>query len=296
MITEAKINNFKCFKELTVPEFGQITLIGGRNNVGKTALLEALFLYLDRSNPTMIIRQYGWRGIPEILLAPEIVWGPIFFDQDMSQEIQISIKGDPDRGSAKYVVNKQYLPPQITGIVPPEQATAKTEDRSPRFEAIDIDYSNRDGQIVQRSHLYTTPQGETALHVDFASFRPRPAQFIPSREHLNPTNTVDRFSRADQIGKDEEITDALRRIEPRLEKLKVNAIGGKSILHGKLSGLIKTLPINLMGEGVEKVLSIIATVVSGNIHYLLIDEIENGLHYSVMTDILENDWKGRPPI
>ena len=51
-----------------------------------------------------------------------------------------------------------------------------------------------------------------------------------------------------------------------------------------------------MGEGVEKVLSIIATVVSGNIHYLLIDEIENGLHYSVMTDILENDWKGRPPI
>ncbi len=63
MITDVLIRNFKCFNHLTIPDLGRITLIAGKNNVGKTALLEALFLLLDRQRPDMILRQYGWRGI-----------------------------------------------------------------------------------------------------------------------------------------------------------------------------------------------------------------------------------------
>jgi predicted ATPase len=287
MITEAKINNFKCFKELTVPELGRITLIGGRNNVGKTTLLEALFVYLDRINPRMIIRLFGWRGIPEVLLQPETVWGPVFYDQDMSQEIQISVKSDSERGVAKFTFNKQYFPPQATGVIPPEQASVKTEDRTPRMEALDIDYIDRDGRVVQRSHLYTTPQGEPALNVDFASYRPRPAVCFPSRSHIAPIQTTDAFSQVAKMGKEEEIIDILQIIEPRLKNLKVITTGGIPLVQGKLDGLTNTLPVNLMGEGMEKILSLSTSIVSGGFHYILIDEIENGLHYSVMADI----WK-----
>lgn len=287
MITEAKITNFKCFKELTVPELGRITLIGGRNNVGKTSLLEALFLYLDRNNPMMIIRQYGWRGIPEVFLHPEFIWGPYFFDQDMSREIQISVKSDSEGGSAKFILNKQYMPPKVSGVIPPEQASIKTEDRIPRMEALDIEYIEKDGQVIQRSHLYTTPQGDPALNVEFARYRPRPAVFLASRAHIATIEISNKFSETAKSGMEEEVVNTLRIIEPRLENLKVISTGGIPLVQGKLKGLSRTLPVNLMGEGMERVLSIVASIISESAHYILIDEIESGLHHSVMTEL----WK-----
>ena len=45
------IKNFRCFDELTVEGMGQINLIAGKNNVGKTALLEALWVHSGGANP-----------------------------------------------------------------------------------------------------------------------------------------------------------------------------------------------------------------------------------------------------
>ena len=42
MIEWIKIKNFKCFDEFETKGFNRINLIGGKNNVGKTALMEAL--------------------------------------------------------------------------------------------------------------------------------------------------------------------------------------------------------------------------------------------------------------
>ena len=90
MITDVLIKNFKCFKSLIVPELGRITLVGGRNNVGKTAFLEALFLFLDIRNPVVTINQYGRRGIEQVTLTTEAMWEPIFRNYDMDIEILIS--------------------------------------------------------------------------------------------------------------------------------------------------------------------------------------------------------------
>jgi AAA15 family ATPase/GTPase len=43
-IKTLKIQNYKCLKNFQVEGFKRINLIGGRNNVGKTTLLEACLL------------------------------------------------------------------------------------------------------------------------------------------------------------------------------------------------------------------------------------------------------------
>ena len=43
-INKIKIENFKCFDKLEVNGLSRVNLIGGKNNVGKTALMEALEL------------------------------------------------------------------------------------------------------------------------------------------------------------------------------------------------------------------------------------------------------------
>ena len=44
MLKDLEIRNFRCFEQTKISGFERVNLIGGKNNVGKTALLEALFL------------------------------------------------------------------------------------------------------------------------------------------------------------------------------------------------------------------------------------------------------------
>ena len=63
MINALTISGFKGFTELELPHLSRITLLGGRNNAGKTSVLEALFTLFDRLNPQMMLRQYAWRNV-----------------------------------------------------------------------------------------------------------------------------------------------------------------------------------------------------------------------------------------
>ena len=43
-IKNIEIKNFKCFEDFKADGFGRVNLIGGKNNVGKTAFMEAVFI------------------------------------------------------------------------------------------------------------------------------------------------------------------------------------------------------------------------------------------------------------
>ncbi|NJK72937.1 MAG: AAA family ATPase [Microcoleus sp. SU_5_6] len=47
MLKEIEIQNFRCFEHIKISGFERVNLIGGKNNAGKTALLEALLLFND---------------------------------------------------------------------------------------------------------------------------------------------------------------------------------------------------------------------------------------------------------
>ena len=55
----------------------------------------------------------------------------------------------------------------------------------------------------------------------------------------------------------------------------------------KLSGIRDVLPLRSMGDGANRILTIILALVNAENGYLLIDEFENGLHYSVQEQL----WK-----
>lgn len=58
-----RVSNFRCFRELTVADLERVNLIAGVNNVGKTALLEALFLHCGAYNPELVRKLSLFRGI-----------------------------------------------------------------------------------------------------------------------------------------------------------------------------------------------------------------------------------------
>lgn len=50
-------------------------------------------------------------------------------------------------------------------------------------------------------------------------------------------------------------------------------------------GLDKRIPINMMGDGARKILSILTTIYECKNGIVLIDELSNGFHYSVMKGV-----------
>ncbi|MFA0773990.1 MAG: hypothetical protein KEFWMYNX_002023, partial [Candidatus Fervidibacter sp.] len=60
------IYHFRCFRELKLEGLARFNLFIGRNNVGKTALLEALFIHAGAYNPELTLRVSAFRGIEVI--------------------------------------------------------------------------------------------------------------------------------------------------------------------------------------------------------------------------------------
>ena len=59
MIESINIENFKCFERSAFRGFSQINLISGKNNVGKTCLLEAFYLYALTGKQNHITNESG---------------------------------------------------------------------------------------------------------------------------------------------------------------------------------------------------------------------------------------------
>jgi AAA15 family ATPase/GTPase len=98
MIDSISIENFRCFDKLKIKGFKNINLIGGQNNSGKTALLEALLLAFSPS-PSSIdtLRQFRNENGNLIKNANHRVWNHFFYNQNKTQKIKLILDFDSQK-------------------------------------------------------------------------------------------------------------------------------------------------------------------------------------------------------
>ena len=93
MIEDIEITNFRCFDRLKVSGCKRINLISGKNNVGKTALLESIFLNSTPTKDTIfslgdLRKQFG--SFQKAL--PQRMWSNFFFQQDLTNTCSIAAR------------------------------------------------------------------------------------------------------------------------------------------------------------------------------------------------------------
>ncbi len=79
----------------------------------------------------------------------------------------------------------------------------------------------------------------------------------------------------------------MQKVEPRLQAVESLQTGNEPLLYADV-GLSEMIPVTQMGQGFGRLLDIYSEIVAAEAKVLLIDEIENGLHHSVLSTI----WKG----
>lgn len=286
MISSFSISNYKNYLDFKIP-LSRITLLGGRNNVGKTNFLEALFMVHDRFNPQMVLRQFGFRGLNEMVLDPTVMWGPIFSNYNMEKEISFSAIRNGKKEDMKISYNPTYtrtlMPaePSSPGVTP----QIRTDQKARVSAALDMSLKV-EGEKVQTWHLLVGPDG-MGVHVDYGTIPNRKAVILSSSTRINPTEDAVRFGELDILGQQDSVIEFLKLIEPRLRGLSSITTGRDSIIYGDI-GIGRKIPIPFMGDGLARLLSIVLAILTSKSGIILIDEIENGIHYSVMPQI----WEG----
>lgn len=87
MVKKIKIENFKCIKKVEIKEMKTFNILAGKNNSGKTTVLEMFFLYLARYNPDSINRLLGWRNYNSNFLDLNMQYKHIFNALDVSKKV-----------------------------------------------------------------------------------------------------------------------------------------------------------------------------------------------------------------
>ncbi len=103
------------------------------------------------------------------------------------------------------------------------------------------------------------------------------------RPHSDLSGTVSRLSDQEQ-----DVVDALRIIDPEI--LAVSMVGGEGPLRSRTAivrtaGVARPVPLRSSGDGLNRLFGIALSLVNAKNGLLLIDEFENGMHYTVQADV-----------
>lgn len=279
--------NFRCFEDLTVAPLQRINLITGKNNVGKTALLEAIWLHHGYHNPELGLRLRVFRGLPHFK-RDEFLWD-LFSEFAPEKTIRLSSEDHKDQ---KHMLR----------ITVHEHSTSRVSLRKERSaegngqESLPADMLEKETTTPIETEIRFHYTGDIEAHAyvesDGIRFERPPntqessAVFLVARRRDNLETLAERFGDLQIERKASEVVKILRIIEPRLEDLIIRYAGGRPIIYGDI-GTERLIPLPLMGDGMGRLLDIVLAIAQARDGVLLVDEVENGLHYSVMKDI----WK-----
>ena len=297
MLTSVTIENFRNLDCLTLERLGRVTLIGGQNGSGKTALLEALFLFSGPDLPELSERVNGFRGLPPP--GREHVFRSIFSEYDADKRICISAYGD--WGHSPRTLDIRVQDRSGVAVIPTGSADRPTPERfkTSQLEGayeIVFSYCNDDGaEYTSRAwwRAETLTLGGPALPIvtegalqevqripDKAT-----SVFIPAVDRQDPQVIASRFGKFQLDGNEAIALDFIRPLEPRMQGLTLIPLNDVPVIHARLEGVNRLIPIQLLGEGLNRMFGLVLAMNEARGGLLLIDEIENGLHYSVQEEV-----------
>lgn len=283
MIKKVSIHNFKALQKLENVELGNIALIGGKNNVGKSSFLESLFLYLDRRNPDKFHKQLAFRGMIYSLQEPELLWKPFFYNFDLSKNICIIVQDESKSGKLSIKYESDFSPKSITiannGVV--QNQTINKQ----QFPSLLVKHENSDNIVDLDTHSFIIDQGINYYVDKDISQKIKPANYASPTQTLDMLNPQ-RLGILDKNDEQEKILSILRIFEPKLKRLQLIKVGLNDVIYAVFEGKSK-IPVNFLGTGFCRCLTLALTLATNEYGILFVDEIENGIHHSFLNDF----WK-----
>jgi AAA15 family ATPase/GTPase len=284
MISRITFENFRGFQCLDLQNLNRVNLVVGKNNAGKTSLLEGITLVYA---PEKIIdmpklfrmqagsdekRYFTWLknkngkdtkisiDNPKLLLDIKSKNGKTYFE---SEKHKISLGERENRIELFQLesIRKEPTPSSAGGFI------------------LTIDIKNKSNYALNKFQLKQTK--DLLKRTDLLLS-------LLSTEHYSPEHIVGQFGKAiRQKNGEEQIEAILKKVDPRIRKIRVDpAEDGNQIVVD--IGLDEMIPLTQAGQGIYRLVTILSELIGEKPKVCLIDEIENGIHHTSLKTL----WAG----
>ena len=284
MLDRIELRHFRALESIIMEDLGTINLIAGQNNSGKTSLLEALFLATGIHNPGITLNANVTRmerpdPLPINASTVKTYWKAFFTNLADNQPIEISLR-DSALGSFCATISRQAT---LQGQIPFDAASADSLSNTGQEYVLVLESTepSRDPttRVVRLTSSGISIEGDE--HFDF----PINSAIVLSRQAVTRED-VDRLSQLRAEKRHNLVVQAIKAIDPRIHDIETSTAAGEPTIwaNGHLPQLV---PLALYGGGVVRIARLILTMSAAENGLVLIDEIETGLHHSVLPQMWE---------
>ncbi|MDR1011984.1 MAG: AAA family ATPase [Opitutaceae bacterium] len=259
MLSSIQITNFRGFENLELKDLGRINLIVGRNNTGKTSLLEAISFVCDpkqagslpalfrpqwtRQNDARDARFYRW------LLRNGV------------EDSVIRINAQTDEGMLRVAAGK-----------------ALAGRTKPPDHGLDSPYHLSSQGSVNGSFDYSFQHTQRLVRICNISVL-----------HRDSTKLVKDFAEAVRsVSGEQQLETLLRNVDQRIRSVRLDYDRNDSPQIVIDIGLGERIPIQQAGQGIYRLIAVYSEMLGQKPDICFIDEIENGLHHTILPQV----WKG----
>ena len=277
MLKRLQIRNFRGFNALKIDQLSGINLIAGKNNSGKTSLLEAIFLLSGAGNAQMAMNDNVIRGLePGVVSTGEPFWKQLFSNLDMGRSIEI--KGyRPSRAQLTLKITSERQP---TTEIPLDRTNGTSVTNLLDERSLAFQYTGPSRKSF-KSHIRMKGQG---FEVNQPAINPPFQAIILLSRIRNIHEDAIRLGRLRQQKQGDMLLKALRVFEPKLQSIEDNSSSGTPMIWGDI-GWPELVPLSVMGEGMTQIARLVLSIASVPGGVVLVDEVENGIHHSVLPDV-----------
>lgn len=303
MLKSLSIKNFRSIEDLNISKLGDINLIVGKNNSGKSTVLDALKTYASFGDENVLFDILNSHDEYFILDENDQNLSPfsnLFFGRKFCKDLKIEIA--ELNGRDALTIESTFV----------EEVRIEESESLFRLAYNDITTEEEfnDAQDVLRALKIKQGSKEKTIVLDIDRLRRRRNRRGTSSSKFNfkfiTTSFIANEELADAWDKvalrdySKEVIKALQIIEPKIEA--ISFIDSETFEPSyrssirqdirriplvKLRGLDIPVPLKSMGDGIIRLFQLALRLFEAKGGLLFIDEFENGLHYSVQ----EEAWK-----
>lgn len=297
MLSTVELENYRGFEHYRLAGLARVNLLVGKNNCGKTSVLEAVHLLASGGSPEVLAETARLRG--EIVLAPET-------REPSSRRLPADL--------SHFFHGHQFGPGACFRV--------STDQGLGRLTVRVVDLANAEGPLLFQDPEEMPPALALRIEIDGDSgaspfpdlpvtaegaFSPDmlrrvlPAlvknreqapsvQFI-SPDSLEPRSMSAMWDRVIKDAREAEVIRAMKILEPGITNVfflsgdTTYRAGGRAGVLVAFEGTRRRDPLGSYGEGMRRLLALSLSLIEADGGILLVDEIDTGLHYSIMGDM-----------
>lgn len=310
MLDSLFVHNFRLFKKLEIERLSRVNLIVGKNNSGKSCFLEAVRVYLSDASVRVLLELISQRNeLWEFDIQEE---DQAFFDYEIPLRYLFHgyhLPGVGSEGISMGVLDdkKSYLHirTQFYQIISSEEGRRIQIVPQPDMTNIEISLANEIALEVEKDESRRLIPLEDLNKPSRLGFsRNRVLSYpleIKENIQIVPTGGMgesrvsslwDNISLTDL---QDEITTCLKLIDPNIKGLAL--VGSEQVRSKSRMPIVRLeqsserLPLKSMGDGMTRLFHLVLALVNAKNGTLLVDEFENGLHWSVLPKVWDTVFR-----